>query len=93
MTESRIANLIFQKVLDMLSVEIKLLVKSRSSDVNKLSTYTGGENVWCDIAKYIVKWTQEKWACDSHDDATPLSFQLQVTEDFFKSHNFFIMEK
>ena len=34
--------------------------------------------------KYIVKWTQEKWACDSHDDAKPLSFQLQVTEDFSK---------
>ena len=29
----------------------------------------------------------------AHDDATPLSFWLQVTEDFFKSHNFFIMEK
>ena len=28
-----------------------------------------------------------------HDDATPLSFQFQVTEDFFKSHNFFIMKK
>ena len=24
----------------------------------------------------------EKWACDFHDEATPLSFQLQVTEDF-----------
>ena len=23
------------------------------------------------------------WACDFHDDATPLYFQLQVTEDFF----------
>ena len=39
-----------------------------------IGKYTGGGNVWCDIAKYIVKWTQEKWACDSHDDATPLSF-------------------
>ena len=29
----------------------------------------------------------------SHDDATPSSFWLQVTEDFFKTHNFFIMEK
>ena len=26
---------------------------------------------------------QEKWACDFHDDAPPLSFQLQVAEDFF----------
>ena len=56
------------------------------------SMYTGG-NVWCDIAKYIVKWTQEKWACDSHDDATPLSFQLQVTEDFFKISYLFQNEK
>ena len=37
-----------------------------------LLAYTGGGNVWCDIAKYIVKWTQGKWACDSHDGATPL---------------------
>jgi hypothetical protein len=36
--------------------------------------HTGGGNVWCDIAKYIVKWT--------NDCATHLSFQLQVTEDF-----------
>ena len=49
--------------------------------------YTGGQYVW-------VKWPQEKWACDFHDDDTPLSFQLLVAEDvFFKSHNFFIMEK
>ena len=47
-----------------------------------LNKYTSGGNVWCDIAKYLVKWTQEKWACDFHDGATPLSFQLQVTEDF-----------
>ena len=26
----------------------------------------------------IVKWLQEKWACDFHDNAKPLSFQLQV---------------
>ena len=31
----------------------------------------------------VVKQPQEKWACDFHDDAPPLSFQLQVTEDFF----------
>ena len=35
------------------------------------------------IGLYGVKWPQEKQACHSHDDATPLSFQLQVTEDFF----------
>ena len=55
--------------------------------------YTGGQNVWVDRPFYQVNWPQEKWACDFHDDATPLSFQLQVTEDFFKSQNFFIMEK
>ena len=31
---------------------------------------------------YGVKWPQQKQACHSHDDAKPLSFQLQVTEDF-----------
>ena len=46
-------------------------------------TYTGGLNVWVDRPFYLVKWPQEKWPCDFHDDATPLSFQLQVTEDFF----------
>ena len=29
---------------------------------------------------YLVKQPQEKWACYFHDDALPLSFQLQVTE-------------
>ena len=32
---------------------------------------------------YGVKWPQQKQACHSHDDAPPLSFQLQVTEAFF----------
>ena len=60
-----------------------------SSRIQKILTpYTADGFVWCDIAKYLVKWTQEKWSCDSHDDATPLSFQLQVTEDFFKSYIF-----
>ena len=36
------------------------------------------------IGVYGVKWPQEKQACHSHDDAMPLSFWLQVTEDFFK---------
>ena len=35
------------------------------------------------IKRYIVNWLQEKQVCESHDDATPLSFWLQVTEDFF----------
>ena len=35
------------------------------------------------VKSYVVKWPKEKEACHSHDDATPSSFQLQVTEDFF----------
>ena len=35
------------------------------------------------VKSYVVKQLQEKWVCDFHDDAPPLSFQLQVTEDFF----------
>ena len=35
------------------------------------------------VKSYVVKQPQEKRACDFHDDALPLSFQLQVTEDFF----------
>ena len=46
-------------------------------------TYTPGGFVWGDRPFYLVKWPQEKWACDFRDDATPLSFQLQVTEAFF----------
>ena len=46
--------------------------------------YTAGRFVWCDRPFYLVKWSQEKWACDFHDDATPLSFQLQVTEVNFE---------
>ena len=38
---------------------------------------------------FTSKKPQEKWVCDFHDDAMPMSFQLQATEDFFKSHNFF----
>ena len=44
------------------------------------SYYTGGQNVWVDSPFYLVKQPQEKWACDFHDDALPLSFQLQVAE-------------
>ena len=35
------------------------------------------------VKSYVVKQPLEKWACDFHDDAPPLSFQLQVTEDYF----------
>ena len=33
------------------------------------------------IQPCVCRRPQEKWAYDFHDDATPLSFQLQVTED------------
>ena len=45
--------------------------------------YTPGGFVWCDRPFYLVKLSQEKWVCDFHDDALPLSFQLQVAEVFF----------
>ena len=45
--------------------------------------YTAGGFVWCDMPFYLVKQPQEKWAYDFHDDAPPLSFQLQVTEAHF----------
>ena len=45
--------------------------------------YTAGRFVWCDRPFYLVKQPQEKWACDFHDDALPLSFQLQVAEVIF----------
>ena len=32
----------------------------------------------------VHKWPQEKQACHSHHDSTPLSFQLQEAEDFLK---------
>ena len=45
--------------------------------------YTPGRFVWCDRPFSLVKQLQKKWACDFHDDAMPLSFQVQVAEDFF----------
>ena len=45
--------------------------------------YTANGFVWCDRPFYIVKQTQEKWVCDFHDDAPPLSIQLQVAEVIF----------
>ena len=56
--------------------EVKLHFKN-------IHTYTPGGFVWCDRPFYLVKQPQEKWACDFHDDALPLSFQLQVAEAFF----------
>ena len=32
----------------------------------------------------LYEWPQEKGVCDVHDDAMPLFFQLQVSEDFFE---------
>ena len=48
-----------------------------------LISYTRDNNVWGDKPFYLVKQPQEKWACDFHDDALPLSFQLQVAEVIF----------
>ena len=46
-------------------------------------TYSVSHNSIPSVCSCVVKWPQEKWECHSHDDATPLSFQFQVTEDFF----------
>ena len=48
-----------------------------------LHTYTRAQNVCPEWPVYEVKQPQEKWACDFHDDAPPLSFQLQVAEVIF----------
>ena len=45
--------------------------------------YTWAQNVCPGWPVYEVKQPQEKWACDFHDDALPLSFQLQVAEVIF----------
>ena len=39
-------------------------------------TYIPGGFVWCDGPFYLVKWPQEKWACDFHDDALPSALVL-----------------
>ena len=46
-------------------------------------TYTRAQNVCPGWPVYEVKQPQEKWVCDFHDDAPPLSFQLQVAEVIF----------
>ena len=46
----------------------------------QVNWYTAGGFVWCDRPFYLVKQPQEQWACDFHDYAPPLSFQLQVAE-------------
>ena len=48
-----------------------------------LLSYTRAQNVCPGWPVYEVKQPQEKWACDFHDDAPPLSFQLQVAEVIF----------
>ena len=45
--------------------------------------YTQAQNVCPGWHVYEVKQPQEKWGCDFHDDAPPLSFQLQVAEVIF----------
>ena len=69
----------------MLSVPTRTTSKNIDTipSFSKIATYTPGGFVLGDRPFYLVKWLQEKSACDFHDDATPLSFQLQVTEDFF----------
>ena len=44
---------------------------------------TRAQNVCPGWPVYEVKQPHEKWACDFHDDAPPLSFQLQVAEVIF----------
>ena len=62
---------------------IVLLVQKCFTTLKFFSSYTPGGFVWCDRPFYLVKLSQEKWECDFHDDALPLSFQLQVTEVHF----------
>ena len=45
--------------------------------------YTRAQNVCPGWPVYEVKQPQKKWVCDFHDDAPPLSFQLQVAEVIF----------
>ena len=63
---------------------LPLLQKVIQLTVMKCRVYTAGGFVWCDRPFYLVKQPQEKWACDFHNDAPPLSFQLQVAEVIFK---------
>ena len=58
-------------------------MNKKKGEDKKEDKYTAGGFVWCDRPFYLVKWPQEKWGCDFHGDATPLSFQIQVTEDLF----------
>ena len=60
-------------------------IPHNSGTVTRFSVimYTRDRNVWGDRPFYLVKQPQEKWACDFHDDAPPLSFQLQVADVIF----------
>ena len=75
-----------KRLHNMTAKLVVLLTKSEVTHgmIDALGTVTAPNNSYHFWADYLLKWTQEKWACDSHDDATPLSFQLQVTEDFLK---------
>ena len=59
------------------------MVKIRSIQPDALKCTVCVWILYTPVKSYVVKQPQEKWACDFHDDAPPLSFQLQVTEDFF----------
>ena len=71
-----ISNLVLLKEYPMILYDVVQFGMIRFDTVFVLILYTPLKN-------YVVKQPQEKWACDFHDDAPPLSFQLQVTEDFF----------
>ena len=58
-------------------------IPTRKQMLRSNKEYTAGGFVWCDWAFYLVKQPQEKWVCDFHDDAPPLSFQLQVADVIF----------
>ena len=71
----------YQRVLQIQKKFPKVTVHNHQKSLS----YTPGGFVWCDgpLYQYLVKQPQEKWACDFHDDAPPLSFQLQVAEVIF----------
>ena len=67
--------------LSIYSMLLLLLAQYKHLDSKLLASLTQKCLVWQAIL--LVKLPQEKWACDFHDDALPLSFQLQVAEVFF----------
>ena len=69
---------------NIIKVGSKSCLLTCSSNITlSLPSYTRAQNVCPGWPVYEVKQPQEKWACDFHDDAPPLSFQLQVAEVIF----------